>query len=252
MPLRQCYHSVHWQFGNGLTSHGHGYIKLRLPQHCQETLPKHCWLIKDRDIKATFKQYLVPTGFTLLDIIHDYIYIQRGCHLSQRFHFVTGYICITSALPMGFPPWHSRIQTDFHLIVWWSWDSIHLYFGKVEELQNTVKKKYLISSRIIRMKNATWHCCEPTCFFWNSIGFCIAYYGYMLSEPTFRRVYSPRYRVYNFFLVWFFCQVTDGKTESGAYEPTIGSNIPILFGFYLILRKLAPCQWGSHPDSHAC
>ena len=26
-------------------------------------------------------------------------------------------LCLTSALPMGFPPWHSRIQTDYYLIV---------------------------------------------------------------------------------------------------------------------------------------
>ena len=29
-------------------------------------------------------------------------------------------LIITSAMPMGFPPWLSRMQTDHHLIVWYS------------------------------------------------------------------------------------------------------------------------------------
>ena len=52
---------------------------------------------------------------------------------------------------MGFPPWHSRIQIYSHPIVWWSYFLITLLW-KVEELQNTLKKKCLIRSRIIRIK----------------------------------------------------------------------------------------------------
>ena len=58
----------------------------------------------------------------------------------------------TSALPMGFPPWLSHIQTYFHLVVWWWMGSqmerhtlfnLH-YFWKVEGLHNTGQKKCFI------------------------------------------------------------------------------------------------------------
>ena len=38
----------------------------------------------------------------------------RSLALEFRFE-----LFITSALPMGFSPWLSRMQTDCHLIVWW-------------------------------------------------------------------------------------------------------------------------------------
>ncbi len=64
------------------------------------------------------------------------------------------------------PPCLWSILTDYHLIVWWSCSKLAtLALGNwtktVEELNNTGKKKCLISSRIVRIKFtnpcSVWH-----------------------------------------------------------------------------------------------
>ncbi len=55
------------------------------------------------------------------------------------------WILLTSALPMGFPPWLSCVQTDCHLTVWWFITLLWVYtntlgtsyvFQKKEEIGN--------------------------------------------------------------------------------------------------------------------
>ncbi len=55
-------------------------------------------------------------------------------------------ITITSALPMGFAPWLSCVQTDYHLIVWWSSYGAHGHINGrgVERQTNPMQTQIIV------------------------------------------------------------------------------------------------------------